>query len=437
MQHKQCTANKTGRAFLGLLFGLLLCLPAVATAERVYLDISASAGRKMMVAVPYFAGGSMSQQDTEQGRKMAELLGRALEFHGFIDVIDPARYGGGQNGDWPALGADYVVQANYQVAGDTMSLEMRVLEVTSNKQFSGRRYRGAVAQEEDMVLRFCDELIKDFTGELGLSRTKIAFVSDAGGRKEAYVADVLGRHVRQVTRHKHLVVSPRFSRDGRYLAYSSYHTGNQNLYVTELAQDKETKAISRRKGMNLAPAWSPDGKTMAVTLSEDGGIDLHLMDLDGKIIRRLTSNAGINVSPSWSPDGKSLAFTSDRSGKPQVYVMDVASGQTHRITMEGKENSDPNWSPKGDRIAYTSLINGTTQVFTIAPDGKGQPIQVTNGGGEFEGPCWAPDGKMLVVSRRQGAAQHLYTVSKDGRNLRPLFQLKGSQSYPQWSGYLN
>jgi len=437
MRQQHILIRRGGRLLLGLLTIWLLTLPGPAAAERVYLDISASAGRKMMVAIPYFSGGSMSQQDAERGRKMAELLGQALEFHGFIDVIDPVRYGGGQNGDWSALGADFVVQAGYQIAGDTMSLEMRVLEVLGNKQFSGRRYRGAMAQEEDMILRFCDELIKDFTGETGLSRTKIAFVSDATGRKEAYVTDVLGRHVRQVTRHKHLVVSPRFSPDGRYLSYSSYHSGNQNLYVTELSQDKETKAISRRKGLNLAPAWAPDGKSMAVTLSEDGNLDLYLMDLNGAIIRRLTSNAGINVSPSWSPDGKSLAFTSDRSGTPQVYVMQVAGGQTQRITFEGKENSEPAWSPKGDRIAYTSRANGGYQVFTIAPDGKGQPQQVTSGGGEFESPSWAPDGRMLIVSRRQGAGQHLYTVFKDGRNLRPLFRLKGSQSYPQWSGYVN
>ena len=100
-------------------------------------------------------------------------------------------------------------------------------------------------------------MIEEFTGEPGISRSRIAFVSDATGRKEVVSCPMsLGRGHRQVTRHKHLVVSPRFSPDGIHLAYSSYHSGNQNLYLTDLRQNQVTRAISRRKGMNLAPAWS-------------------------------------------------------------------------------------------------------------------------------------------------------------------------------------
>ena len=410
---------------------LVLLLTVTAGAERIYLDITAADVRKVALAVPPFvdAAGVVS----EDGKKMASLLGRGLEFHGFIRVIEPSQYGGSQEADWQSLGVDYVVLGSYQKKGGNLQLEMRILDVAENKMLFGRRYRGAMSRKDDMVLRFCDAVIEEFTGEPGISRSRVAFISDATGRKEVYVGDVLGRHIRQITRHKHLTVSPRFSPDGKFLAYSSYHSGNQNLYITDLRQSKITRAISRRRGMNLAPAWSPDGKTMAVTLSKDGSPDLYLIDRQGRILERLTKKTGINVSPTWSPDGSKLAFVSDRSGKPQIYIMDMRSRRVQRLTFEGSENSEPNWSPKGDLIAYTGLVGGTYHIFTIDPSGKTTPKQITSGNGEFESPSWSPDGKQIVLSRRRGGKQELCVVFKNGKGLRTLFHLKGNQSYPQWA----
>ena len=64
--------------------------------------------------------------------------------------------------------------------------------------------------------------------------SNIAFVSEvSGGHKEIFVADVLGRNIKQLTNHKDLAVSPKFSPDGKMLAYTSYHPGNPNLYITD------------------------------------------------------------------------------------------------------------------------------------------------------------------------------------------------------------
>lgn len=414
--------------FLAVLLAMLAGGVAQVRAERVYLDITAQDVRKVMVAVPWFSG------DPAQGKQMAELLARGLVFHGFIQVLDPASYGGRSDADWKTLGADYVIIGKYETAAAGMMVEGRLLDVAENKVLAGRRFRGTVSQQDDMVLRLCDAMIEEFTGEPGISRSRLAYVSDATGRKEAYVADVLGRSHRQVTRHKHLVVSPRFSPDGFNLAYSSYHTGNQNLYITDLRQDKVTRAISRRTGMNLAPAWAPDGRSMIVTLSKDGSPDLYVIDLQGNIRERLTRDAGINVSPSYSPDGQSIAFVSDRSGTPQVYVMNLATRQVRRLTFEGRENSEPAWSPKGDLIAFTGVKDGSYQIFTINPDDPLSLRQVTTGWGDCESPTWSPDGRQIVFSRRGESKQQLWVMLKDGRESRLLFNIRGNQSYPQWTG---
>ena len=413
-----------------LALALSLTFIAEAAAERVYLDIAASDMRKVVVAVPPFVDDS-GAQNSATGKSIADLLGQALAFHGFVQIVEPSRYSGAV-ADWKSVGADYVVLGKYSTSGGNMVIEGRLMEAATDKMLTGRRYKGTAARRDDMTLRLADALVKEFTGEPGISRTSIAFISDGSGRKEVYVADVLGRHVRRVTHHNHLCVSPRFSADGKSLAYSSYHHGNQNLYITKLNQSKITRALSRRKGMNLAPAFSPDGQSMVVTLSKDGTPDLYRMDLKGKILERLTKRAGINVSPSFSPDGKSLAFVSDRSGRPQVYIMDLQTRGVHRLTFQGNENAEPSWSPKGDKIAYTGLAAGHYQIFTIPVDGS-SPTKVTSGWGDFESPTWSPDGKQILFSRKGNGQQEIYAVFGNGKGMHKLITLKGNQSYPQWS----
>ncbi|CAK8714777.1 MAG: TolB protein [Candidatus Electronema aureum] len=400
---------------------LLVLLTAFhAAAERIQLDIASSGVRKLAVAVPSFANGS-GNPNSAAGKDIARLVISGLEFHGFIQIVE-----GSTNG------ADYVVQGRYSSMGGQMMVEASLLDTAAGKTLPTRQFRGSAAQQDDLVLRLVDALVEDFTGEPGISRTSIAFVSDSTGSKEVYIADVLGRNVRQITRHNHLCVSPRFSIDGSKLAYSSYHRGNQNLYITDLNQNRTTKAISRREGMNLAPAFSPDGRTMIVTLSRDGSPDLYRMDMQGQILDRLTQGSGINVSPSFSPDGSQVAFVSDRSGKPQVYVMDIGSKRTRLLTLQGKENVEPSWSPKGDKIAYTSLTSGRYHIFTI-PVGGGSPTRITSSYGDYESPTWSPDGKQIAFARKRNGQMELCIIHANGKGERTLFRLKGNQSYPRWS----
>jgi len=397
-------------------------------AEPTYFDITASEMRKIMVAVPGFAGEG-------QAVAVTQLLGKGLSLHSFISVVDPSRYGGNRDADWKSLGVDFVVMGKVGPDPAGMMVEGQILDAASNKLLVSRRYKGGADQVEDMTLRLCDALIEDMTGEKGVARTRMAYISDATGRKEVYVTDILGRHPRQVTSHRALCVSPRFTPDGNSLAYSTYHLGNQDLYITDLRQHSTTTSLSRRKGLNLAPAFTPDGQRMVVTLSHGGNPDLYLMNRQGEILSQLTSGAGINVSASFAPDGQTMAFVSDRSGKPNVYVMDANGGQAKRLTFKFSENSEPAWSPKGDEIAFTGLQGGTYQLFVMDRNG-GNVRQLSSGGGSYESPTWAPDGRMIAVTRKSGSRSEICVVSKTGKDIRVLFTMKGNQTYPQWSGRL-
>jgi len=415
---------------LPLLHSLLL---PIDVAARIVIDITSAELKKVPVAVPYFINPEQTDKDDEgRGREMAALLSKGLAFHGFLEVIPPSSYGGGQENDWLGMGADFAVLGKYFDEENGLKLEIRLLDISTGRMIMGRRYRGAIDKQRTMLLKFCDEIIKKMTGEKGVSLTSIAFVSEKDGVKEIYLTDVFGDNLRQITRHNKLAVSPRFTTDGKFLSYTSYHRGNPNLYLTELSQNKITTPISQRQGLNMAPAWAPDGRTMAITLSTDGNPDLYLMDIDGNILQRLTTDEGINVSPTWSPDGSQLAFVSDRSGTPQIYVMNVKSRSVRRITYLGNYNTSPAWSPKGDLIAYSGHYEGKYHIYVISPEGT-RPTRLTRYWGDHESPRWSPDSRQIVFSRKRDHETQICAIFRNGAGERVLFDWEGNESLPQWS----
>ncbi len=425
------------RSLILLLLGIGLFLSATAQPIRaeakVYLDITASGSRKINMAVPWFSNSAQPGELQAFGRELASILEKALEFHGIIAIIPNQNYAGNNNPDWKQLGADYTVLGSYAMSPAGVNYEMRLLDVAGGAMILGKQYTGTAEQKQDIIFKFCDSVIKELTGEEGIATSQIAFIADSTGTKEAYLTNILGDKVRQVTRHKNLVVSPRFTPNGQNLSYTSYHKGNQNLYITNLNQSTRTQVLSKRKGMNLGPAWSPDGQRMILTLSQDGNPDLYLLDRQGNIIEQLTRRTGINVSAAWSPDGNTIAFVSDRSGKPQIYLMDINTRNTKRLTFKGTENAEPSWSPKGDLLAYSSLTSGSYQICTIAPQEGATPLQVTKDSGHHESPDWSPDGKQLIFSKRVGNNQRIFAILKNGSYQRQLFSIKGNQTSPRWS----
>lgn len=403
------------------------------SADRVYLDISATETRKIQFAVPWLLNKDLNGQKQKLGGDLADILAKALKFHGVISITPTSEYGGSQNVNWQNLGVDFTVLGNYTISSKGLNLELRLFDVAADEVMMGKSYSGTLKQKDIMLFRFCDEVIKELTGKPGIATTQIAFVSHDRNAKEVFITDILGRSLRQVTRHRNLIVSPRFTPDGHSLTYTSYHTGNANLYITDLRQSKTTRALSRRKGMNLAPAWSPDGKKFILTLSKDGNPDLYLLDSRGKIIEQLTKRSGINVSPTWSPDGTRVAFVSDRSGKPQLYVMDMRTRKTQRITFEDTENAEPSWSPTEDLLVYSSLRNGVYQLYTVKPEPRAEPKQITDDLSHHESPMWAPDGNQIIFSKRDGKKHQIYAIMKNGSFQRRILAFPGSHTYPQWS----
>ncbi|WP_228130145.1 protein TolB [Desulfotalea psychrophila] len=424
----------------GLLLLLLLMISVLGNgigqamaADRVYLDITAPETRKIKVAVPWFTNTGEGGMKARIAKDIADTVAKALKFHGIISIIPTSEYKGRQTADWAKLGADYAVLGSYKMFPKKIKLEIRLLDVAENNIILGKSYKGSMSQQNPMIFKFCDAAIKSLTGTEGIASSRIAFVSYEKRTKDVFMTDILGRRIRQVTRHNNLVVSPRFTRDGNFLSYSSYHSGSQKLYITDLRQAKITKSLSRRKGMNLAPTWAPDGKSCILTLSKYGAPDLFRINQQGKILEQLTSRAGVNVSPTYSADGRHIVFVSDRSGRPQLYLMELETKQTKRLTYDGRENAEPNWSPVENKIAYSSLRDGLYQIFTLDPFSAAPPKQLTSDLTRHESPVWSPDGNQILFTQYDGRRQQIYAIMKNGSYQRRVFSFPGSQSSARWA----
>ena len=84
--------------------------------------------------------------------------------------------------------------------------------------------------------------------------------------------------------------------------------------------------------MTFAPRFSPDGKKIIMSFAKDGNSDIYTMNLENRIVERITNHPSIDTSPSYSPDGKFITFNSDRSGYQQIYVMKSDGSKVKRIS---------------------------------------------------------------------------------------------------------
>ncbi|MEA1990732.1 MAG: Tol-Pal system beta propeller repeat protein TolB [Thermodesulfobacteriota bacterium] len=397
---------------------------------RLYIDITSPYLQKIPIAVPYLEVTPSTFENDFLGRKISKVLSDDLIFHGFFSVLDPASYGCRLDTDWSKFRLDYLVKGSMKKRGDSLTAELRLFDMSTGAMIQGRRYNGPVKNYRMIAHRFCDLIVMAITGKHGVSLSKITFVAKKDSLKEIYTSDFDGFNIRRETFDKGITVSPRYSPNGRYIAYTSYKTGKPFLYVKDTKIGKIYR-LTAYPGLNISPAWHPDNQRLAVTLSKDGNPDIYIIDIKGRIKTRLTRGTGINVSPTWSPDGKRLAFVSDRSGRPQIYVMDIRTRSAKRITYSGTYNTDPQWSPHGDRIVYTGKNEGQFQVFNISPEG-GDPIQLTCSGNN-ENPSWSPDGRQILFSStRMGPEKALFVMYANGRGQRMLLRYLNGVGIANW-----
>jgi Tol biopolymer transport system component/DNA-binding winged helix-turn-helix (wHTH) protein len=134
------------------------------------------------------------------------------------------------------------------------------------------------------------------------------------------------------TRHE---AGPQFSPDGARIAFHSDRTGNFEIWVCDAAGSHLVQLTSFGGPMVGTPRWSPDGRRLAFDGLVKGNADIYLVNLEGGVPHRVTTEPSSEVAPSWSADGRWIYFASNRTGRYEVWKVPSAGGDAIQVTKRG------------------------------------------------------------------------------------------------------
>ncbi|MGE0042932.1 MAG: prolyl oligopeptidase family serine peptidase [Vicinamibacterales bacterium] len=211
----------------------------------------------------------------------------------------------------------------------------------------------------------------------------------------------------------------------------------------------EVRQLTFVAGGNQAPRWSPDGRTLAFLSGRRGPDQIYLLPMDGGDAMRLTDHGSRVRSFAWSPDSRAIAFiateppTAEERRKREdkddarvvdqddpharAWVVDVASHETRRLTGEPWAISRVLWTPDGASLVVQGTRRPaseeeTDEIARVAvADGRVTPVAAPRG--PFGGVVVSPDGKTLawIGARVDGPIGHdVYAQALDGPQARNL-----------------
>ena len=208
---------------------------------------------------------------------------------------------------------------------------------------------------------------------------------------EIWLADTQSGATRQLTNARKSSNAPAWSPDGKKLAFGSDREDKRQIYLIDLGGGEAMKLTSAEESVG-AFGWSPDGRSIAFASSdprpealkdrekkyaefdvidEDHRMShLHVVDVETKKIRRLTSGAFTVGRFDWSPDSRQIAFDHRVNGDPanggsaDISVVAVSDGALRKLVTGDGPDSNPQWSPDGSQIAFETSMASPKFFFT-------------------------------------------------------------------------
>ncbi len=262
---------------------------------------------------------------------------------------------------------------------------------------------------------------------------------------------------------------PRFSPDGRYLAFLSGREGESAQVWLLDRRGGEAVKLTDLKSSVSDFSWSPDAKRLALVVGDvdpddaddedkaDGDKEkkpktpkpivinrlqflrdgdgflrdlrqhLYVFDVAGKSSFQITSGPYDDAEPVWSPDSRWIAFTSNRTADPDandnsdIFVVEAKAGEKPRaVTTAAVTDREPVFSPDGKWIAY--LAGGdpkdiwyASNHVAVVPAAGGEPRALTAQlDRNVEGPRFSPDGRFVYFGLEEGGNEHLARVPAAG-----------------------
>jgi Tol biopolymer transport system component len=188
--------------------------------------------------------------------------------------------------------------------------------------------------------------------------------------------------------------------------------------------------LTAGEGTNLSPTFSPDGRYIAFSSNRSGSFDVWLMDTHGRKLVRLTTMPGDELGPEWSPDGRRIAFlVVDKQGTA-VWTVNPRTLEAEVLATGIGIQEGFQWSPSGEMLSYVSKAGGSCMIVVVDVAGRSKQLTSPDYCSEF--PSWSPDGGKIVFSSNQlGKAFDIWLMSADGSGMRQLTGNSGFNIKPR------
>lgn len=268
--------------------------------------------------------------------------------------------------------------------------------------------------------------------------------------------------------------NPRWSPDGRTIAFLSTHEGQRGIWVTGfdrriprfVAALRDTNFFITYAGESMA--WSPDSKSIAyisaieefdrdsvdsagknddprvidriqyksrTSFSDRLRTHVWLTEVDQPQPRQLTSGPSYDHALGFSPRGDEIAFISNHETDPDannnsdIFAVNL-QGQVRQITQTAGCEYEPKWSPDGKWIAYTATTRLVTTIDSVAED---RHVWVTDAGGgsrrelsaaldrRATNPKWLKDSRRIIFMAGDAGSTFLYSADPSGGEPKRVF----------------
>jgi dipeptidyl aminopeptidase/acylaminoacyl peptidase len=264
-----------------------------------------------------------------------------------------------------------------------------------------------------------------------------------------------GTNAIQLTKGDKNSANPKWSPDGKWIAFTSSRDNKNNLYVLPLGGGEAEKITDVKTSVGEYE-WKPDGKAIAFTMLDAAAdkeeknkkakddwyymdeeikqnrlytISLEMKDSSGKYVQKKLTTENYNINAfDWSPDGKWIAYSHGLSPEVNhnVYsdlsVVETETGKTRSIAATAAGETNPHFSPDGKLLAYYCTADPVdwsgprhARIYALA-DGKTWRLKATpdeNGG--IVG--WTPDGRHLIWTEANKTLNGVYLLSADGKSI--------------------
>jgi Tol biopolymer transport system component len=240
---------------------------------------------------------------------------------------------------------------------------------------------------------------------------------------------------------------PRWSPDGRYLAYIRINGAMFGMRIAIRSMETgETREIEADFRGRSAPRWSPDGRYfLCYGDDENDRRGFFRVDVQSgaTVPLKILENNGASFWADWAPDGKAIYYRVDYGEESRIEVLDLETGEARMLRSVHR----PSWivmiyvdvSPDGEHLAFWERGREKMHLYMIptAPSRSNEPARELvafdrrSMGGNVGYVRWTPDGQYVLYQVEEGESARLWRVPVAGGDPEPTELLLGE--YPQFS----